>query len=120
VHDEGSAARRREARAAGGRTRLRPRATLPPDTPDVPLLTLDDCKRAIEATFNLVRRGQVDVKVGNALGFLVGVQRSIVVGVEQAAEIERLRELLEGGVKRQAEELQQLRQQLAGRNGQPW
>jgi hypothetical protein len=72
-HAEETASVRDEGRRLGGLTRSRPAATLPPDTPECPLETVHDVCRAVSATFNQVRRGEIDSRVGNSLGLLAGL-----------------------------------------------
>src|SRR4051794_14980131 len=72
-HDPDLAEQRAEGRRRGGVTRCRPAATLPPDTPDLPLRTVADVVDALAETINQVRRGQLDARVGNCLGVLAGV-----------------------------------------------
>jgi hypothetical protein len=100
AHDPDSAGRRREARSAGGRARLKPRTVLPPNTPDVPLKSVADVLAAVEQLFNQVRTGRVDSKVGNCLAVIAGLQLKAIVGedierrlaaLEQQAERRRPR-----------------------------
>src|SRR5262245_39488332 len=69
-HDPDSAGRRKAARSAGGRARLRPRATLPPDTPDVPLASVADVVALLGVTANQVRTGKIDCKVGSTVAYI--------------------------------------------------
>jgi hypothetical protein len=45
-------------------------ATLPSETPDLPLKTVVDVADALAATINQVRRGEIGVSVGNCIGVL--------------------------------------------------
>jgi hypothetical protein len=59
-------------------------------TEDVPLATVADVATAIARTFNDVRRGQLDAKVGNCLGLLAGQLLKALQDSGLAAEIEEL------------------------------
>jgi hypothetical protein len=61
-------------RYAGGITRSRQTAVLAPDTPDIVLERSEDVSGLIADSINRVRRGQLDPKVGNAIGYLATVQ----------------------------------------------
>lgn len=71
-HDPAIAGRRREGQRRGGRERSRRAATLPPDTPDLPLATVQDVRAALAEVFNAVRVGRIDPKVGNCLALVAG------------------------------------------------
>ena|SRR5437868_4542712 len=66
-HDPSTAADRAEGRRRGGVTRSRPAATLPPETPDLPLRTVADVVRLVGETINHVRAGRLAANVGNCL-----------------------------------------------------
>src|SRR5689334_15400415 len=82
VHDPELAESRAEGRRRGGVNRSKRAATLPPDTPDLPLRSVADILAAVEVTFNQVRRGQLDARVGNCLGVLAQVQLKALEGSE--------------------------------------
>jgi hypothetical protein len=63
------------SRSNGQRT-----ATLPPDTPDLPLRTVADVVAALALTMNQVRTGRLGVNVGNCLGVLAGVLLKAIEG----------------------------------------
>jgi hypothetical protein len=65
---------------AGGRERSRPAATLPPDTPDLPLKSVADVMVALGLTINQVRTGRLAVNIGNCLGVLAGVLLKAIEG----------------------------------------
>ena len=70
-HDEARASQRREAQSRGGQgNRMR---TLPADTPDVPIQDADDVVRLLSATINQTRRGELDPRVANAVGYLANI-----------------------------------------------
>ena len=72
-HDPGLANERAEGRRRGGRTRSRPAVVLPPGSPDLPLKTVADVITAVGMTINQTRRGELDVRVANAVGYLSSV-----------------------------------------------
>ncbi len=62
---------RRTARRAGG---LKNRITvLPHTTRDLPLVSTRDVEKLLAETINQVRRGEVDPKVANTVGYLAGI-----------------------------------------------
>jgi hypothetical protein len=80
-HNPALAAERAEGRRRGGVVRTRTAVTLPADAPDLPLRTAGDIVRALGLTFNHVRTGRLDARVGNCLGVLAGVLlRAVEVG----------------------------------------
>src|SRR5262249_26746598 len=89
-HDPGKARQRAGARRAGGLKRSQRTVVLPPDTPDLPLKTLADVAVLLATTINQVRRGEVDSKVGNTLGFLA---QALAKVLEQSDLEKRLAEL---------------------------
>jgi hypothetical protein len=72
-HDPELAAKRAEGRKRGGQARSKPAVVLPPDTPELPLRTVADVITALGLTINQTRKGELDVKVANAVGYLSGV-----------------------------------------------
>lgn len=70
-HDPERAADRLEAQRAGG---LRNKAaSLSADTPDCNLKNAGDVIALLGTTINQVRRGQVDPRVANSVGYLSGI-----------------------------------------------
>jgi len=87
-HDPEHEADRREAHSAGGRqARVR---TLPADAPTVKVENGKDVVALVSETINQVRRGQVDPRVANAVGYLANV---LLKAVEQGDVERRLAEL---------------------------
>jgi hypothetical protein len=70
--------------------RCRPAAVLPADTPDEPLTTVKDVAAFLGVTINQVRRGELDVKVGNCLGLLCGQLLKALESRNLAARVEML------------------------------
>lgn len=70
-HDPERAAERSQAQRAGG---LRNKgASLPADTPDCDLNNVGDVVTLLGTTIIQVRRGQVDPRVANSVGYLSGI-----------------------------------------------
>ncbi len=78
-HDPNKEAERQAAQRAGG---LRNRAAvLPPQTPDFELRTTKDVITLLAMTINQVRRGEIDSRVSNAIGYLAAtLLRAFEVG----------------------------------------
>jgi hypothetical protein len=89
-HDPARASDGQRARRAGGVNRTRPAAVLPADTPDHPLATPKDVSGLLAQSINQVRRGQLDPKVANCVGYLSGV---LLHSIEQGSVEERLARL---------------------------
>jgi hypothetical protein len=70
-HDPAKAAARRQAQSSGGLASKA--ATLPADAPDVTVKDGADVVRLLGATINQVRRGQLDPRVANAVGYLANI-----------------------------------------------
>jgi hypothetical protein len=93
-HDPELAQQQAAARKAGGKARSKTAAVLS-DAPDLPLRTIGDAVALLAATVNEVRTGKLDVKIANAVGYLLTVFiRAIEAGVVPE-EIVRLRQQLE-------------------------
>ena len=70
-HDPDRAADRRAAQRAGG---LRNKGiSLPADTPDLEMRNVKNVVALLGVTINQVRRGQIDPRVSNAVGYLSGM-----------------------------------------------
>jgi len=92
-HDPSKADERKAAQSQGGRQgKIK---TLPSSAPDVNIKDCEDVVRLISETINQVRKGQVDPRVANAVGYLANV---LIRAVEQG-ELERRLAELEGIVK---------------------
>ena len=70
-HDPAKAAARRQAQSAGGLANRM--ATLPADAPDVKVEDGADVVKLLGATINQVRRGEIDPRVANAVGYLSNI-----------------------------------------------
>jgi hypothetical protein len=85
-HDPRKAKQRAAARKAGGYKKNKA-AALPSDTPDRPLESLADVVSLLGETINQVRRGEIDPRVSNAVGYLTNV---LIKALEQGSLEERL------------------------------
>ena len=87
-HSPKHADARREAQSRGGLAHKM--ATLPADTPDVKVENGADVVKLLSETINQVRRGEIDPRVANAVGYL----SNIVLSATGQRELEnRLAEL---------------------------
>jgi hypothetical protein len=89
-HDSAKAVEGRRARRAGGISRSRRAAVLPSDTPDRPRGNAKDVSALLAESINQLRRGQLDPRVGNAMGYLTSV---LLHSLEQGALEERVARL---------------------------
>lgn len=90
-HDPAKAEDGHRARRAGGLTRSRPAAVLPPTTPDHPLAKATDVSKLLADSINQLRRGELDARIANAIGYLASVQlRSFEQGMieDRLAKVE--------------------------------
>lgn len=87
-HDPTKTEERRAAQSFGGsQNRMK---TLAADTPDVKVADCRDVVNLISETINQVRKGQVDPRVANAVGYLANI---LIKAVEQGELEGRLAEL---------------------------
>ena len=89
-HDPARAIEGQRARQAGGLSRTRPAAVLAPETPDHPVGTTKDVANLLGDSINRLRRGELDPKVANAMGYLASV---LLRALEQGPIEERLARL---------------------------
>lgn len=87
-HDPAKAERRREAQSLGGRHNHM--KTLSSDAPDVEIETIQDTIPLLTETINQVRKGEIDPRVANSIGYLANV---IIKAVEQSDIEKRLEEI---------------------------
>jgi hypothetical protein len=91
-HDPSKAAERREAHAAGGRqNRMK---TLDTTVPDVEIKDCKDVVALLSETINQVRKGQIDPRVANSVGYLANQVVRVLAQDELADRIERLEQLV--------------------------
>jgi hypothetical protein len=89
AHDPALHRKRQAARKAGGCKRSQ-RAAVLPDAPDVRLTSLADLGALLDQTISQVRRGELDAKIGNCLGYLCAVRRQTLVDGELELRLQRL------------------------------
>ena len=89
-HDPARAADGRRATQSGGIHRSRAAAVLPVDTPDHPLGNTKEVSAFLADSVNQLRRGQLDPRVANAMGYLTSV---LLRALEQGPLEERLAKL---------------------------
>ena len=70
-HNPDTAAKRRAAQREGGRSRAT--TVLSPETTDMRLGSIEDVATLLGKTINQVRKGQIDPRVSNAVGYLAGI-----------------------------------------------
>lgn len=86
-HDPAMAAKVQKARQAGGVSRARKVAALSVETPDHPLGNTKDVSALLAVSINQLRRGQLDPRMANAIGYLSSV---LLRSLEQGSTEERL------------------------------
>jgi hypothetical protein len=92
-HDPSKDAERREARAAGGRqNRMK---TLNTAASDVQIKDCGDVVELLSETINQVRKGLIDPRVANSVGYLANIAVRVVEQSELEDRIAKLEELLE-------------------------
>jgi hypothetical protein len=91
-HDPTKAETRREAQAQGGRqNRVK---TLEDSAPDVKVADSGDAITLLVQTINQVRKGQIDPRVANSVGFLANILIKAVERDKLETRIEQLEALL--------------------------
>lgn len=91
-HDPSHTRQFAAGRRRGGVERSRP-GTLPPDTPDLPLGTADDVRRALAEVYNSVRTGRMSVSVGACLSGIAGQLGKAIEDTDLQAQIDELKAL---------------------------
>jgi hypothetical protein len=89
-HDPTRADDGARARWLGGINRSRPSTALAPDTPDVSLSSTAEVGVLLSESINQLRRGQLDPRVANAIGYLAG---TLLKALDQGHIERRLGEL---------------------------
>jgi hypothetical protein len=91
-HDPSNAEKRREAQAQGGRqNRMK---TLESTAPDVKVEDCGDAIALISETINHVRKGKIDPRVANSVGFLANILLKAMERDKLETRIEQLEALL--------------------------
>jgi hypothetical protein len=86
-HDPAKQSDGHRARRAGGLARSNPARVLPADAPDVQLGTCRDVCNLLAETVSQVRRGELDSRAANTIGYLSGI---LLKALEQGLLEERL------------------------------
>ena len=86
-HDPAKQSDGHRARRAGGLARSNPARVLPADAPDVQLGTCKDVSGLLSETISQVRRGELDARAANTIGYLSGI---LLKALEQSVLEERL------------------------------
>jgi hypothetical protein len=94
-HDPDKEQQRTAYRQKGGNARSRKAAVLPPEADDISLRTVGDVVGLLEQTANHVRKGVVDVRVGNCLGYLAGIALKALEENDWAEQLEAVRRELD-------------------------
>jgi hypothetical protein len=91
-HDPSKAAERHEAHAAGGRqNRMK---TLDTATPDVEIKDCGDVVALLSATINQVRKGLIDPRVANSVGYLANQVVRVLAQNELEDRIQKLEQAI--------------------------
>jgi hypothetical protein len=94
-HNPEMEAERKAAQSAGGQKNKL--AVLPRSTPDAKLRSAEDAIKLLGETINQVRRGEIDPRIGNTVGYLSG----LLVKAQHDVAIERRLARVEFAMKRQ-------------------
>lgn len=101
-HDPAAADLVREARRTGGLNRQRPTAVLDPSAPDAPLDSIQGVVGLLGDTINQVRKGKLDPRIANAVGYLAGIMLRALEGCELERRLASLESAVQGGRPRSA------------------
>ena len=88
----------RHAAAAKGGLMCRPKV-LPPETADVQLTSPEACLALLADTVSKVRRGELDIKIGNSVAYSI-TAATRVWEVAISAKLNKLEKLVSGRVRR--------------------
>jgi hypothetical protein len=89
-HDPTKADDGQRARRAGGLARGKPATLLPADCPDVELANSKDVSNLLAQSISQVRRGELDPRVANTIGYLSGI---LLKALEHGVLEERVQKL---------------------------
>jgi hypothetical protein len=91
-HDPNKAAERQDAQASGGRkNRIK---TLGAETPDAKIHDCRDALALISDTINQVRKGQIDPRVANSIGYLATIAIRSFERSDFETRVEKLEQLI--------------------------
>lgn len=96
AHSPRAAQARQAGRQKGGESRSKPRAALPGVTDDAPLATVGEVTALLAATINQTRRGEIAVRVANAVGYLSATLIKALEIAEFEKQLAELRRQIEG------------------------
>jgi hypothetical protein len=91
-HSPAHAAARRQAQSRGGQANRM--ATLPADAPDVEAEDAGDVAKLPAVTINQVRRGEIDPRIGNTVGYLAKILLTATGQRELESRLAELESLL--------------------------
>ena len=94
-HDPAALEERRAARRTGGIERSKKAAVLPANAVDCPLESVGHICELLGQTINQVRKGIVDPRVGNSVGYLAGIMLKALDMGELEKRLARLETLLQ-------------------------
>ena len=94
-HDPEQADKRRGAQQAGGRERCRPMLIASPAGEEAPLERVQDVAELLSDTIHQVRRGDLEPRVANAVGYLAGTLLKALQAGELEERVEQLERLLD-------------------------
>jgi hypothetical protein len=94
-HDPELSGRRAAGRRAGGVKRAQ-RAAVLPEAPEVRLGSVAELGALLDQTMSQVRRGELDPRVGNCIGYLASVRRQTLVDGELELRLAALEQRLKG------------------------
>jgi len=94
-HDPARAVDGLRARRAGGMNRSYPATVLPSDTPDHPLTNMREVSNLLAESINQLRRGQLDPRIANALGYLAGTLLNALQKGELEERLSKIEAMLE-------------------------
>jgi len=106
-HDPGNSEVRKIANSNGGKRGKV--STLPTISPDLPLNSAQDILSLLSESINQVRRGDIDPRIANAVGYL----SALVLKAREQYELEERIRKLEGIAKQLAETPQQFPPELS-------
>ncbi|MCX5690336.1 MAG: hypothetical protein NTV94_11235 [Planctomycetota bacterium] len=97
MHDPVAAEKRLDAHRRGGQERCRPPQVVETSEPDLPLESIQDAANVLADTVNRVRKGVLDPRIGNTVGYIT----SVLIRALESSTFERRLEALEAVVSAQ-------------------
>lgn len=91
-HSPRTGEKRKLARRAGGIARSAKAAVLGPQAPELELQDAGQVKLLLGETINQVRRGELDPKISNAIGYLAGILVRVIETADIEIRLQRLEE----------------------------